>query len=57
MRKRHVILSHTDRGWGEPKQTSELSLKPFMKGITPLPYGWQTGLTGFALVFNIDFDI
>lgn len=28
-----------------------------MKNFTPLPYGWQTDLTSFALAFIVFFDI
>lgn len=52
-----MILSPPERGWGGPKQTSELPLKPLMKSITPLPRGWQTSLTSFALFFSVVFDI
>lgn len=57
MRQSHVILSPTVKGWGEPKWTRELTLKTSMKSITPLHCVWQSGLTRFALAFNVVFDI
>lgn len=57
LRQRHVTLPATERGWGKLQWTSELTLKPLMKSFTPLPCGWQTDLTSFALAFSVFFDI
>lgn len=57
MRPGHMILWRTERGFGEPKSTSTITLKPLMKRVTLIHCEWKTGLTRFPVAFSVVFDI